>query len=63
MTEAQRGTPNLADQLIKGLHAMAMKADNKNGTMMTLAAFMPASTITMHAMTIRAFAVGDLMSI
>jgi hypothetical protein len=39
-----------------GLHAIAIKTDNKNGTTMALAALIPASTTTIDAITNKALA-------
>jgi hypothetical protein len=62
VTDAQRGILYLLAQLISGLQAIAIKADNRNGTIMTLAALIPARTIMTQAITIIAFAMGDLIS-
>ena len=61
--ESHLGTPNFEVQRIIGLHAIAIKTERKNGTMIALAAFTPAITTTKHAKTIRIFAVGERSSI
>ena len=46
-------------QLIIGLHDIAIKIDNKNGTTMALAAFMPAKTTTSDASINSTFSEGE----
>jgi hypothetical protein len=61
--DSHLGTPNFEVQWITGLHAMAMKIERKNGTIIVLAAFIPAITTTRQASTINIFAVGERSSI
>ena len=63
MIESHLGTPNFEVQRMIGLHAIAIKIERKNGTMIVLAALIPAITTTKHAKTIRIFAVGERSSI
>jgi hypothetical protein len=49
--------------LISGLQAIAIKIDNKNGTIMALAALMPAKTTITAAVITMTLAVEDFSSI
>tara|TARA_R110002167_G_scaffold1441_29_gene6950 strand:- start:1368 stop:1709 length:342 start_codon:yes stop_codon:yes gene_type:complete len=48
-TAIERGTFLLMAHVTTGLQAIAIKSDNKNGTTITLAALIPAKTITIDA--------------
>jgi hypothetical protein len=63
VTDSQRGILYRDARLISGLHAIAINIDNKNGTIMVLAALIPAKTTTTAAVITKALAVEDFSSI
>ncbi len=42
---SHNGTPLILKEFIRGAQSIAIKADNKNGTIITAAAFIPATII------------------